>query len=93
MSHHILELIDTNPNSLGSFPERIIINPKAITCISLKDDKVICNTNCGSEFVFTRQDSEIATILYNDLMQKMINVHRFEQDGQKSDAYENYIKD
>jgi hypothetical protein len=87
MSHsHVVQIINTDPENLKF--EKITMNTFAITCVSLKSNTVTCKTSTDT-FIFTRPNSQIASALYEDFANKIILVHKFDQDGQKSDVYNN----
>ena len=86
MSHsHVIEIFNTDPENVNF--EKITINTFAITCVSLKSNTVTCKTSTDT-FIFTRKNSKSASALYQDLSNKIVLVHKFDQDGRKSDAYE-----
>ena len=88
---HIIELIDTDPASEASFPEKIIINPLMITTISLKNNTVTLKTCNNDVFVFTRGNSTLALDFYYEMEDKLICVNRFVQDETRSDCYNNFV--
>jgi hypothetical protein len=82
-------LHDTDPLSDPDFPEKVIINLFAITCVSLKNSTVTCKTSTDT-FTFKRKDSDSAAAFFKELSQKIVNVNKFDQDGRLSDIYNNY---
>ena len=85
MSHsHVIEIINTDPENVNF--EKVTMNTFAITCVSLKTNMVTCKTSTDT-FIFTRENSNNASALYEDISNKIILVHKFDQDGRKSDVY------
>ena len=85
MSHsHVIEIINTDPENVNF--EKVTMNTFAITCVSLKSNIVTCKTSTDT-FTFTRENSNNASALYEDISNKIILIHKFDQDGRKSDVY------
>lgn len=86
MSHsHVIEIINTDPENVNF--EKVTMNTFAITCVSLKSNIVTCKTSTDT-FIFTRKNPTNASVLYEDIANKIILVHKFDQDDRKSDVYD-----
>lgn len=88
MSHsHVIEILNTDPE-IVSF-EKVVVNTFSITCVSIKGDTVTIKTTTDV-FNLKRKNAQVAAVLYEDFRDKIILVHKFEQDARKSDAYNNF---
>ena len=89
MSHsHVIEIINTDPENVNF--EKVTLNTFAITCVSLKTNTVTCKTSTDT-FIFTRKNSKNASALYEELTNKIVLVHKFDQDSRKSDTYDTLV--